>query len=100
MAGFTEIGIWVNLRTAERARRLADGLSTLGTEHSFRLIDSTTERALLTTSHLLLLLLLHNRLLRLIFSYQFFLAGSFLWPESPLRPFGILSIIVYHSFRL
>ncbi len=58
MAHFAEVGIRVYFGTTVGTRGLADGLSTLGTEHGLRFIDCTAERTFLTGQSLLLLLLL------------------------------------------
>ena len=97
MAYFAKIRIWINLRTAVGTCRLADGLSTLGTEHSLGIVDSSAERTLLANGLLLLLLLLKLHLhraywlLRPIGSRQHFLGtdGSF-------HAAIIEYIIVYH----
>jgi hypothetical protein len=60
MADLTEVCVWVNLGTAVRAVHFADGLSTLCTEHSLRVVDGSTEGAGLTCCLVLLRLLLYT----------------------------------------
>jgi hypothetical protein len=83
MADLTEVCVWINLRTTMRASHLADGLSTLSTEHRLGIVDSSTVGTslscgltLLTLLHdllrgkrLLWLLLLHRHIQLLLRSY-------------------------------
>lgn len=92
MAGLAKIGIRVYIRSTMRTNRLANRLSTLGTEHSLWLVYGTTIGAMHPCS---LLLLGHLHLLgRLLRPHR--LLQDLLRASSPLCLF-IIWIIINHD---